>query len=95
MVDVIKIFIRTERLADYNGHISCIVTKMLDIFSAAGHHHYAKGAQLYCQLMKQLKTLPEYKETFETFTAHGNHVVHYSCHELVPGVTSLHVLSRD
>jgi len=32
MVDVIKIFIRTEKLADYNGHISCIVTSMLDIF---------------------------------------------------------------
>ena len=44
MVDVIKIFIRTERLADYKGHISCIVTRMLDIFSAAGHHQYAKGA---------------------------------------------------
>ena len=38
MVDVIKIFIRTERLADHNGHLSCIVTRMLDIFAAAGHH---------------------------------------------------------
>ena len=81
MVDVIKIFIRTERLADYNGHISCIVTRMLDIFSAAGHHQYAKGARLYCQLMKQFETSPEYKETFESFTAHGNYVVRYSCHE--------------
>ena len=81
MVDVIKIFIITERLAHYNGHMSCIVTRMLDTFSAAGHHQYAKGAQLYCQLMKQLETSPEYKETFESFTAHGNHVVRYSCHE--------------
>ena len=81
MVDAIKIFIRTERLAEYNGHISCIVTKMLDIFSVAGHHQYAKGARLYCQLMKQLKTSPEYKETYESFTAHGNHVVRYFCHE--------------
>jgi len=31
MVDVIKVFIRTERLADHNGHRSCIVTKMLHI----------------------------------------------------------------
>jgi len=56
MVDVLKIFIRTERLADYNGHLSCIVTKMLDTFLAAGHLQYAKGARLYCQLMKQLET---------------------------------------
>uniref|UniRef100_UPI00358F51C3 uncharacterized protein n=1 Tax=Myxine glutinosa TaxID=7769 RepID=UPI00358F51C3 len=81
MVDVIKIFIKTERLADHDGHLSCIVTRMLDTFSAAGHHQYAKGARLYCQLMKQLETSPRYKETFESFTAHGNHVVRYSCHD--------------
>ncbi|KAM6992309.1 uncharacterized protein LKV04_008361 [Tautogolabrus adspersus] len=81
MVDVIKIFIKTERLADHDGHLSCIATRMLDIFSAAGHHHYAKGARLYCQLMKQLKTVPGYKETLESITAHGNHVVRYSCHD--------------
>ena len=51
MVDVIKMFIRSEWLADHNGHLSCIVTRMLDIFAAAGHHQYAKGAKLYCQLM--------------------------------------------
>ena len=40
VVDVIKIFIRSERLADYDGHLFCIITRMLDIFSAAGHHQY-------------------------------------------------------
>ena len=78
MVDVIKVFIRTERLADHHGHLSCIVTKMLHIFAAAGHHQYAKGARLYCQLMKELETLPAYKDTLEHFLAHGNHVVRYS-----------------
>ncbi|KAF3851192.1 hypothetical protein F7725_012964 [Dissostichus mawsoni] len=81
MVDVIKVFIRNERLADHNGHLCCIVSRKLDIFAAAGHHQYAKGARLYCQLMKQLETLPAYKETFESFTAHGNHVVRYSSHD--------------
>ena len=81
LVDVIKIFIRTERTADHSGHLSCIVTWMLDIFAAAGHHQYAKGAQLYCQLMKQLSTLPSYKEIFQNFTSHGHHVVRYSCHD--------------
>ncbi len=81
IVDIIKIFIRAERLADHDGHLSCIVTRMLDIFSAAGHHQYAKGARLYCQLMKQLESSAAYKETFDSFTAHGNHVVRYSCHD--------------
>lgn len=81
MIDVIKAFIRTERLADHNGHLSCIATKMLQIFAAAGHHQYAKGARLYCQLMKEVENLPAYKSTLEHFTAHGNHVVRYSSHE--------------
>ncbi|KAI4802446.1 hypothetical protein KUCAC02_020282 [Chaenocephalus aceratus] len=81
MVDVIKVFIRTERLADHNSHLCCIVSRMLDIFAAAGHHQYAKGARRYCQLMNQLETLPAYKETFQSFTAHGNHVVRYSSHD--------------
>ena len=56
MVDVITIFIRTEWHADHNGHLSCIVNRVQDIFSAARHHQYAKSTRLYCQMMKQLKT---------------------------------------
>jgi len=67
VVDVIKVFIRTVRLTDYNGHISCIVTKMLNI--------NAKGVQLYCQHMQEFKTLPTYKETLDSVTAPGNHAV--------------------
>ena len=47
VVNVIKVFIRTERLADHHGHLSCIVTKMLHVFAAAGHHQYAKVPRLY------------------------------------------------
>ena len=65
----------------HHGHLSCFVTKMLYIFAAAGHHQYAKGAWLYCQLMKELETLPAYKDTLEHFLAYGNHVVCYSSHE--------------
>ena len=39
-VYVMKVFIRTERLADHNGYLSCIVTKILHIFNATGNHHY-------------------------------------------------------
>ena len=31
--------------------------------------------------MKQLENLPSYKDALDSFTAHGNHVVRYSCHE--------------
>ena len=79
MVDVITIFIRSERLAAYG--MSCIVTRMLDIFSASGYHQYAKGERLYCQLMKQLENVPSYKDALESFTTHGNRVFRYSCHE--------------
>ena len=51
MVDTIKIFIRAERIADFSLHLSCITNRMLDMFAAAGHHHYAKAARLYVQLM--------------------------------------------
>jgi len=50
VVDVIKVFIRTERLTDHNGHLSCIITNMLDMIACAGHHQYAKGARLHSQL---------------------------------------------
>ena len=36
----------------------------------------------YSQLIKQLKSSPEYKESFESFTAHEEHFAYYSCHEL-------------
>ncbi len=81
MVDVIKNFIKCERLADYSGHLSCIATRMLDTFAAAGHHQYAKGARLYCQLMKQIESLPEYREVIEKCINDGSHVVRYSGHE--------------
>ena len=50
-IDLIKSFIRSERISDNNDHLSCIIG-MLNTFAAAGHHRYAKGARLYVQLMQ-------------------------------------------
>ena len=86
VVDVIKIFIRTERLADYNGHLSCIVSKMIHIFAAAGQG---------CTVLSTLAGTRDFAclLTLERFTVNGNHVVCYSNHEcLALGVTS--ALSR-
>ena len=85
MADEVKVFIRTEQLADHNGHQSCIATKILHIFAAAGHHQYTKGTWL--EPIKELETLSAYKDTLERLLAV------YSSHEcLVRGVTS--ALSR-
>ena len=81
MIDLIKIITRVEMLSDNKGQLPCTLTRMLNTVSAVGHHQYAKGVQLYGQLMKKLETSPEYKETFEGFSANGNHVVRYSCHK--------------
>ena len=99
MVDVIKIFIKMDRLVDHNGHLSYIVTRMLDTFSAAGHHQYTKGARLYCQLMKLLETLPGYRRSLKDSLATGTMLsgtmlsVTLAMIGLAPGVTS--VSSRD
>ena len=86
MVDVIKLFIRTEQLADHNGHLSCIVTKILRIFAAAGHHQYTKGTWL--ELIKDLEHLSAYKNTLQRVLANEKNVVLYSSHEYpVLGVT--------
>ena len=91
MADEIKVLIRTEQLADHKGHLSCIATKMLHIFAAAGHRQYSKGKWL--EPMKEVETLSAYKDTLERLLANVKNVVLYSSHEFpVRGVTS--VLSR-
>ena len=91
MADEIKVFIKTEQLADHNGHLSYIATKMLHIFAAAGHHQYTKGTLL--EPIKELETLCAYKDTLKRLLANVKNVVFYSSHECpVRGVTS--ALSR-
>ena len=90
MVDVIKIFIRSERLAVYDGHLSCIVTRILDIFSAAGHHQYVKGGRLYYQMMKQLENYPVTRTLWKVLLPTGTTLsVTLAMSYLVPGVTSV------
>ena len=52
-VDTLKIFIRAERIGDWNLHLIAI-GKMLNLFAATGHINYAKSSRLYLQLMMQL-----------------------------------------
>ena len=47
-VDTMRIFIRSERLAEWDNHLACYILRMIDIYAAAGRYQYAKGARLYC-----------------------------------------------
>jgi len=52
-VDVLKSFIRAERMGDWARHLSS-VSHMLTLFAATGHSNYAKSARLYLQCMMKL-----------------------------------------
>ena len=47
-VDVIRMFIRAERTGDWDKHLVA-TEKMLNLYAATGHYHYAKSARLYLQ----------------------------------------------
>ena len=68
-------FIRAERSGYWNLHVVAI-TKMLNLFAAAGHIDYAKSARLHLQNMLNLKnTHPWF---YEQFTERRLHTVRRS-----------------
>ena len=54
-INVVKVFITAERTGDWPLHLVAI-ERMLNLFAATGHIHYAKSARLYLQQMNELKT---------------------------------------
>ena len=74
-IDIIKQYIRAERMANWKLHLST-VRKMLNLFAATGHIHYAKSARFYLQQMTDLEeTNPE---VYDAFVNHGYHAVRRS-----------------
>ena len=67
-----KNFIRAERTGNFAFHLQT-VGKMLNLFAASGHIHYAKSARLYLQQMLQLKS--KFPWVYEKFTKEGYHTV--------------------
>ena len=45
-IEVLKLFIRAERIGDWNTHLIATL-KMLNIFASTGHFNYAKSTCLY------------------------------------------------
>ena len=52
-VETLKLFIRAERTGNWNLHLNA-VERMLNLFVASGHIHYAKCSRLYLQMMLEL-----------------------------------------
>ena len=78
MVDTIKTFIRAERICDFSLHLSCITARMLSVFAAAGHHHYAKAARLYVELMVLYEGSEKKSSIVRSYKTDASHVVRYS-----------------
>lgn len=54
MVDVLRTFIKAERMGNWNLHLQAVY-EMLPYFAASGHNQYAKSAHIYLQQMQDLK----------------------------------------
>ena len=74
-VETIRMFIWAERLSDWSLHQLC-TSRMLNLFAASGHHHYAKCGRLYLQMIEDM---PEtHPWLYEQFANNGCHTVHQS-----------------
>ena len=71
----LKDFIRAERTGNWKLHLQS-VRKILNIFAATGHVHYAKSACLYLQQMMELET--DYPWVYKNFTENGYHTIRRS-----------------
>jgi len=74
-VDVLRSFIRAERMGDWARHLSS-VTQMLNLFAATGHNNYAKSARLYIERMMKLSGEHPWLQT--KFAHEGLHSVRRS-----------------
>ena len=74
-IQVIKIFIYAERTGVWNLHLHGIY-KMLNLFAATGHLHYAKSVIIYLQ--KKLDLPFKYPKLHPQFVEHGYFTIRHS-----------------
>ena len=74
-IDTILLFIRAERLADWEMHLTG-THEMLNLFASTGHFHYAKSARFYLQQMLELPK--DHPEICASFKDHGYHAIRRS-----------------
>ena len=91
IICLVKDFIRSERLHDFDLHLAT-VANMLPIFAAAGRGQYAKGLRLYLELMASHEV--QYPAVMKTFKVVGLHTVRYTDHEWSGVWTDLSIEQR-
>ena len=74
MIDILRKFLRAERLGDWQLHLQA-VSEMLPFMAAAGHNLYTKSLRLYIQRMIDLES--SHPEIYQSFQS-GLHVVRRS-----------------
>ena len=70
-IEIVKDFIRSERTGNWNLYLFTL-SRMINLFAATGHIHYAKSARLHLQNMLELKTT--HRWVYEQFSQ-GYHTV--------------------
>ena len=74
-VETLKLFIRAERTGNWTLHLVA-VGRMMNLFAATGHIHYAKSSRLYLQQMLDLSS--DHPWLYQCFIEHGFHTVRRS-----------------
>ena len=74
-VAVLKQCIRAERTGDWDLHLDAL-SKMINLFAATGHIHYARSARLHLQQMKDLHL--NFPWVYSCFKEKGYHTVRRS-----------------
>ena len=74
-VKVIKTFIFAERITDWASHLDA-TRRMLNLFAATGHYHYAKCRRMYLQQMLELPS--NYPSVYKFFKENDYHIIRRS-----------------
>ena len=71
-VKVIKMFIFVKEIGDWESHLDA-TRRMLNLFAATGHYHYAKCGRMYMQQMLELPS--NYPSIYKSFKENGYHTI--------------------
>ena len=74
-VKVIKMLIFVERIVDWESHID-VTRRILNLFAATGHYHYAKCGRMYLRQMSELPS--NYPSIYKPFKENGYYTIRRS-----------------
>ena len=69
---MIKMFIFAEGIRDWESHLD-VIRRMLNLFAARCHYHYAKCGRMYLQQMLELPS--NYPSIYNSFKENGYHTI--------------------